>query len=336
MTSITDLTTYYGKLKLKNPIVAGSSGLTDNIESLKEIEEYGAGAVVLKSLFEEEILKEMENEIRSMSSAGTIYPEALEFFDYFDGPKESTTGYLSLIADAKNELEIPVIASINCIDAEYWTYFPKQIEQAGADGLELNIFNLPSDLDRSAEEIEKVYFNIIRQVQQQINLPLFIKLSFYSSRLGSFLQELSKTGIDGLVLFNRFYNPDIDIEKLENTSGAVLSSPSDIYQSLRWIAIMAHQIDCALIASTGVHSAEGVIKQILAGASAVQIASTLYKNGIPYLSAMIEDMKKWMIKKGFNNLDDFRGMLSQQKSVNPSYYSRVQFMKYFKRYSPDN
>jgi dihydroorotate dehydrogenase (fumarate) len=330
-----DLTTKYGKLKLKNPIVAGSSGLTDNVESLKEIEQNGAGAVVLKSLFEEEIVREMESALKSMSSGGNIYPEALESFDYYDGPKESTTGYLDLITIAKAEVEIPVIASINCIDAEYWTYFPKQIEQAGADALELNIFNLPSDLNRSADEYEQVYFNIIKQVQEQINIPLFIKLSFYSSHLGSFLRDISKTGIDGLVLFNRFYNPDIDIESLEITSGSVLSSPSDIHQSLRWIAILSGQLDCNLIASTGVHSAEGVIKQILAGASAVQIASTLYKNGIPYLSKIINDLKDWMAEKEYKSLDDFRGKLSQNKSVDPALYSRVQFMKYFRGFTSE-
>ncbi len=331
-----DLTSNYGKLKLRNPIVAGSSGLTDSIESLKEIEQNGAGAIVLKSLFEEEIVREMETNLKGMGAPGYIYPETLEFYDYFDGPKESTTGYLELITKAKSELNIPVIASINCVDSEYWTYFPKQIEHAGADALELNIFNLPSDLKRTAEENEQVYFKIIRQVQQQVNIPLFIKLSFYSTRLGSFLLDLSKTGIDGLVLFNRFYNPDIDIENLEITSGAVLSSPSDIHQSLRWIAIMSGRLECDLIASTGVHSAEGAIKQILAGASAVQVASTLYKNGIPYLAKIVDDLKNWMDKKGYKKIDDFKGKLSQEQSVDPAFYSRIQFMKYFRGFTPEN
>lgn len=331
---MTDLTTNYGKLILKNPIVAGSSGLTDNIESLKEIERNGAGAVVLKSLFEEEIVRELETELKGMGTTGYIYPEALEFYDYFDGPKESTLGYLELISEAKAAMKIPVIASINCIDSDYWTYFPKQIEQAGADALELNIFNLPADLNKTAEENEQVYFNIIKEVQQQIKLPLFIKLSYYSSRLASFLQDIAKTGIDGIVLFNKFYNPDIDIEKIEMTSGAVLSSPSDIHQSLRWIAILSDRLKCDLIASTGVHSAEGVIKQILAGATAVQIASTLYKNGIPYLSKIIDELEKWMKKKRYQNLSDFRGKLSQKKSIDPAFYSRVQFMKYFRGFKP--
>jgi dihydroorotate dehydrogenase (fumarate) len=327
-----DLTTKYGSLLLKNPLVAGSSGLTDNIDSLLKIEKSGAGAVVLKSLFEEEILREMNIQLSSMHSNSFVYPETLEFYDYFDGPKESTASYLELIGEAKSKLSIPVIASINCLDAMNWTYFPKQIEQAGADALELNIFNLPSDLNKSAADNERVYFEIISEVQKQLNLPVFVKLSYYSSNLGSFLFNLSKTKIDGLVLFNKFYNPDIDIEKIELTNGAILSNPSDIYQSLRWIAIMSERVDCSLIATTGVHNSEGMIKQLLAGASAVQVASAIYKNGIPYIHTMIGGLEKWMEKKGFSSISDFKGKLSQSKSTNPAVYSRVQFMKNFREF----
>jgi dihydroorotate dehydrogenase (fumarate) len=325
-----DLTTKYGSLLLKNPIVAGSSGLTDNIDSLLEIERSGAGAVVLKSLFEEEILREMKIQLSAMGSSGFVYPETLEFYDYFDGPKESTTSYLELIREAKSKLSIPVIASINCLDALNWTYFPKRVEEAGADALELNIFNLPSDLNKTAADNEKVYFEIISEVRKQVNLPLFVKLSYYSSSLASFLYNLSQTKIDGLVLFNKFYNPDINIDKMELSNGAVLSDPSDIYLSLRWIAIMSERVKCSLIASTGVHDSEGVIKQLLAGASAVQVASTLYKHGVSYIQNMIEGLETWMKEKGFSSLPDFKGKLSQAKSTNPAVYSRVQFMKYFR------
>jgi len=325
-----DLTTRYGRLELKNPIIAGSSGLTDNIENLELLEQQGAGAVVLKSLFEEEILRDMDVQLGGMSSNSFIYPETVDYYDYYDGPKENTTSYLELIRLAKSKLTIPVIASINCMDANNWTYFPKQIEEAGADGIELNIFNLPSDLNKSSEENEKVYFDIIREVQKQVKLPLYIKLSYYSSSLASFLAKIAATKVDGIILFNRFYNPDIDIDNLEITNGGVLSTPGDIYQSLRWIALMANRVDTSLIASTGVHDASGAIKQILAGADAVQIASTLYKNGIPYLSAIIEQVSEWMDEKGFTSLRDFKGKLSQSKSDNPAVYSRVQFMKYFR------
>ena len=325
-----DLSARYGNLKLKNPIVAGSSGITDNISSLIELEKNGAAAVVLKSLFEEEILRDMKVQLSTMSSSGFIYPETVEFYDYFDGPKETTAGYLELITQAKAKLSIPVIASINCVDSDNWTYFPSQIEKAGADALELNIFNLPSDITKTAAENEKVYFNIIEEVKKQISIPLFVKLSYYASSLAAFLVNISKTGIDGLILFNRFYNPDINLDTLELTNSAVLSSTSDIYQTLRWIAIMAERVDCSLIASTGIHDAEGIIKQILAGAAAVQIVSTLYKNGIPHLKKLLDGLEQWMTQKNYKSLDDFRGKLSQSKASNPAVYSRVQFMKYYR------
>jgi dihydroorotate dehydrogenase (fumarate) len=325
-----DLSTKYGSLTLKSPIIAGSSGLTDNINSLLAFEASGAGAVVLKSLFEEEIIREMQADLKSMGSSSFIYPETLEFYDYFDGPKESTTAYLDLIREAKAKLSIPVIASINCIDAENWTYFPKQIALAGADALELNIFILPADLNKSAQENEKTYFDIVSEVKKLVSIPIFVKLSYYSSNLSLFLQQLSKTGINGMVLFNRFYNPDIDIESLEITSSSILSSPSDLLQSLRWIAIMSERCDCDLIASTGVHNSEGLIKQLLAGAAAVQMVSSFYSNGIPYLEVVLKELSEWMKKKGYKSISEFKGMLSQDKVSNPAAYSRVQFMKYYR------
>ncbi len=328
-----DLSTQYGSLKLKNPLIAGSSGLTDNIASLIELEKNGAAAVVLKSLFEEEILRDMKIQLNSMSSSGFIYPETVEFYDYFDGPKETTISYLELIKKAKDKLKIPVIASINCLDSNNWTYFPGQIEKAGADALELNIFNLPSDINKTAAENENIYFEIIAEVKKQIKIPLFVKLSYYASSLAAFLVKISQTDIDGLILFNRFYNPDIDLDTFEVTSGAILSSPGDIYQTLRWIAILAERVNCSLIASTGIHDADGVIKQILAGASAVQIVSALYKNGIPHLKKIQNDLESWMKQKNYNSLTDFKGKLSQSKASNPAVYSRVQFMKYYRSFS---
>jgi dihydroorotate dehydrogenase (fumarate) len=327
-----DLTTKYGSLTLKSPIVAGSSGLTDNIGSLMEFEAAGAGAVVLKSLFEEEIIREMQADLKTMNSSAFLYPETLEFYDYFDAPKESTSIYLDLISNAKAKLHIPVIASINCISADNWTYFPKQIVQAGADAIELNIFILPADLNKTGQDNERTYFEIISEVKKIVNIPIFVKLSYYSSNLSLFLQQISKTGIDGMVLFNRFYNPDIDIETLEITSGAILSSPSDILQSLRWIAIMSEQCQCDLIASSGIHDSEGVIKQILAGATAVQMTSSFYKNGIAYTEVVLKELSEWMKNKGYNSIPEFKGILSQDRATNPAAYSRVQFMKYFRDY----
>jgi dihydroorotate dehydrogenase (fumarate) len=287
---------------------------------------------VLKSLFEEEIVREMKAGLSGMNASAFLYPETLEFYDYFDGPKETTDGYIDFIDEAKSKLTIPVIASINCLDAVNWTYFPKRIEAAGADALELNIFIFPADLMKSPAEYEKTYFDIISEAKKQVKIPVFIKLSSYSTNLALFLQKISRSGIDGMVLFNRFYNPDIDIVKLEVTGGAILSSPSDMYQSLRWIAIMAERTDCDLIASTGIQSSESLIKMLLAGATATQVVSAFYQKGIPYLEQMLSGLRDWMKKMDFNSIDEFRGKLSQAKSINPAIYSRIQFMKYFKAY----
>ena len=327
-----DLTTTFAGLHLKNPIIIGSSGLTVSLESIIELENRGAAAIVLKSLFEEEILREMKAQLKSMSSETFLYPETLEFYENNDVTEESTQQYLNLIEKTKYSVNIPVIASINCITSQQWTYFPKQIETAGADALELNIFILPSDLSRTGEENEKVYFEIIREVQKQISIPIIVKLSYYFSNLATHLQKISQSGIKGMVLFNRFYNPDFDLETLEITSGSVLSTPSDIYLSLRWIAIMAERVNCDLAASTGVHDGSGLIKQLLAGANAVEIASTVYRKGSKQIGKMLDELEEWMDKKGFKSINDFRGKLSQAKSNNPAAFERVQFMKYFRGY----
>lgn len=325
-----DLSTQYLGLKLKNPVIAGSCGFTDNIDSLFALEKAGASAVVLKSLFEEEILQEMQNNLQKMSSDMFLYPETLDYYEYLDVPTESPEIYLQLIKDAKHGLKIPVIASINCVSAGQWTYFPKRIEAAGADAIELNLFILPTDLNRTAQDNEKVYFEIIDQVCKQVKIPVSVKISYYFSNLGMMLKKLSSTPIKGMVLFNRFYSPDIDIEKLVVNTGYVLSSPADVANSLRWIAIMSAGIECDLAASTGIHDGEAAIKQLLAGASAVQVASALYKKGPEAISQMLVDMEIWMKNKNFNSINDFKGKLSQKNINNPAAFERVQFMKYFR------
>ncbi|MFO7658537.1 MAG: dihydroorotate dehydrogenase-like protein [Bacteroidales bacterium] len=327
-----NLSTQFAGLQLKNPVIIGSSGLTDSVSSIQELEANNAAAVVLKSLFEEEILVEMQSKHNSMSAEGFIYPETLDFYEHADLEEESSTKYLDLITSVKKVVSIPVIASINCVTSAQWTYFPKQIETAGADALELNIFLLPSDFKRSSEDNEKIYFEIITEVLNRVKIPVICKLSYYFSNLGTFLQNVSKTGIKGLVLFNRFYNPDFDINTLELTSGGVLSNPSDLYLSLRWIAIMADRAACDLAASTGIHDGKALIKQLLAGASAVEVASAIYKNGPACISAMINELNEWMDTKKYVAIDDFKGKLSQSKSSNAAAYERVQFMKYFRGY----
>ena len=322
-----DLTTSYLGLKLRSPIIAGSSGLSNSVKGVKEFEENGAGAVVLKSIFEEEIVFEYEDVLKEASEEGID----LDQFDYYDYQikGEKIKKYTDLIAESKSSVSIPVIASINCVYSHEWTSFAKQLQDAGADALELNMFFLPSEFNRTTEEKEKAYFQIIEKIKKAVSIPIALKISYYFSNLGPMIQQLSETGIDGLVLFNRFYSPDIDIDKLEVVSSNVFSNPSDLHLSLRWIAIMAERVSCDLAASTGVHDGNAVIKQLLAGANAIQVVSSVYKNGKGQIKTMLSILEEWMAKKGFNSLDDFRGKMSQAKSSNPAAYERVQFMRYF-------
>jgi dihydroorotate dehydrogenase (fumarate) len=322
-----DLSTQYLGMKLKNPVIAGSSGLTNSVKSIQDLEESGAGAVVLKSIFEEEIAFEYDDILKEASEEGVN----LDQFDYYDFhiKGEKLDKYTALIEDSKKAVSIPVIASINCVYSHEWTSFAKQLQTAGADALELNMFFLPSEFGRTTEEKEKAYFQIIDKVQKEVTIPIALKISYYFSNLGPMIQKLSETGIAGLVLFNRFYSPDFDIDKMEVVSSNVFSSPSDLPTSLRWIAIMAERVSCDLAASTGVHDGTALIKQILAGANAVQVASTLYKNGKGQIAEMLNTLEAWMDKKKYSSLSDFRGKMSQAKSSNPAAYERVQFMKYF-------
>jgi dihydroorotate dehydrogenase (fumarate) len=327
-----NLSTQYLGLTLTSPIIAGSSGLTDNIDSLIGLEKNGAGAVVLKSLFEEEIIQEMQANLNKMNSDSFLYPETVDYYEYLDTPKESPENYLDLVKEAKEKLKIPVIASINCISSGQWTVFPKRLQAAGADAIELNLFIMPNDFNRTSEQNEKVYFDIINEVKKQVTIPIVLKVSYYFSNLGSMLKKLSETGIKGLVLFNRFYNPDIDIDKIEVIPGHIISSPSDLALSLRWIAIMANRVNCDLSASTGISDSKAVIKQLLAGANTVQVASALYKNGPAVIKEMNKDLQSWMEQHKFSSIDEFRGKLSQTQSNNPAAFERVQFMKYFREY----
>ena len=322
-----DLSTKYLGLELKNPVIVGSSGLTDSAKKIADLEKFGAGAVVLKSIFEEEITMEYEKVLAE--EAPSRYKD--DYLDYFDYKikEQNITNYIKLIADAKKAVKIPIIASINCNSSHEWTYFATKIEEAGADALELNIFVLPSTLDKSIEDIDHVYLEIINNVKNIIKIPLSIKISYYFSNLGRAIKVLSKTGVNGIVLFNRFYSPDIDLDKMEIISTNVLSTPQELSTSLRWIGIMANRIKCDLAASTGVHDGKAVIKQLLAGADAVQMVSCLYQNGPEYLKTVIQEIEEWMTEKGFDSVDDFRGKLSQEQFVNPTLYERVQFMKYF-------
>jgi dihydroorotate dehydrogenase (fumarate) len=324
-----DLQTTYQGLTLKNPVIAASSGMTGNLDSLKKLEENGAGAVVLKSIFEEEILLDVSHQIKEAEKDPMIYSGLSETLDYIDlHIREDNLGkFLQLIRDAKKELSIPVIGSINCVSHEDWTYFGKKMEEAGADALELNIFLNPADF--SNKEFEKAYFKIIEKVLATVDIPVAIKVSKYFTRMGLTLKALSETGISSMVLFNRFYAPDIDIHKMVLTAARLFSTSEEQHETLRWIAIMSGRVDCDLAASTGIHTGEDVIKMLLAGARVVQLASTLYKNGPEQIKRILSKLKDWMGEKGFDSPDQFRGKVTEEYQHDPSAFERMQFMKYF-------
>jgi len=323
-----DLRTNYLGFTLQNPIIVGSCGYTYSVKDVKSLVENGAAAIVLKSIFEEEILWEMESNLAQMQRPMTIYPEIYDFFD-LETIEDSVTKYLNLISECKKEVDVPIIASVNCISSHEWVSFARRIEEAGADALELNIFIMPSDLNRTSQENEKMYFEIIDSVVSVAKIPVAVKLSYYFTNLASMIKQISERGVKGIVLFNRFFEPDFDLDTFTVVPTNVLSSPSDLGKSLRWIAIMSERVSCDLCASTGVHDGKAVIKQILAGAKAVQIASAIYRKGPKVIGEMLEEIKNWMNEKGFNSLDDFRGRMSQSRSLNPAAYERAQFMHYF-------
>lgn len=323
-----DLSTNYMGMKLKSPIVAASSDVTNSIANLKKLEASGAGAAILKSLFEEEIIMEMEEMMHEMTARPYVFPETKDYLDETH-EEDSVRSYLHFIEDAKKEVSMPLIASINCVSDQKWIYLAEEIEKAGADGLELNVFTLPSDFSRNSEEKEKLYFDIIEQVKSRVNIPVALKISYYFSNLGQMIKRLSETKVDAMVLFNRSYSPDIDLDNMKLIAANVLSRPQDITVSLRWIAIMANRVSCDLAASTGVHDGKGVLKQLAAGADVVQVASVLYKYGPEYVKTMIDEMQEWMEDKMFSSVDSLRGRLSQEKATNPADFERVQFIKNF-------
>ncbi len=318
----------YAGLTLKNPIIAGSSGHTAHIGDMLKLEEAGAAAIVLKSIFEEEIFHEFEKEMNDLEFGH----ELSEHFDYFDYQIRQTNiaNYLALIKEAKSKLSIPVIASVNCVYSHEWTFFAKKLEESGADAIELNMFYLPSDLSQTSEEKEEKYFTTIHNILHEVSIPVTLKISHYFTSLGTVIKALSETGIQGMVLFNRFYSPDFDIEQMEVKPSFVFSNEKEYAMPLRWIAIMYGKTACDLVASTGIHSGETAIKMLLAGATAVQVASVVYEQGFGAITSMLNDIQEWMKRKGFESIDDFRGKLSWNNVEDPAVFERVQFMKYFK------
>ena len=320
-----DLSTKYLGLSLNNPIVVASSGLTKTVDQIKKCEQAGAGAVVMKSVFEEQI-READSGI---SDSTAIHPEALDYIRAELDMQYGTREYLETIKQAKKAVSIPIIASINCHSSKWWITYAKQVEVSGADALELNIYVLPFDSEVSGSKLENSYLEILQKVKDEINIPVALKLSPYFTSFGNFTEKLAKQGADGLVLFNRFINPEIDTKKIATSTKASFDDPVGFYNSLRWVALLSGKLKLDLAASGNIRTAEDVIKQLLAGASAIQIASVIYKNGFWKIEEMLNDLKAWMKEKNFNSVADFQGKLSQQNNPQEKMYVRAQYIKTF-------
>lgn len=319
-----NLKTRFAGLELSSPIIAGSCGLTSDIKKLQEIEIAGAGAVVLKSIFEEQINMEV-----SRSVGDNSYPEETDYIQNYIRAN-TIQQYIDLVKLAKERLKIPVIASINCLRNGEWISFARELEHAGADAIELNAFILPLDEFKESSEIENIYYEIVKQVKAQVKIPLIMKIGNYFTNLPMFVSKLKALGADAVTLFNRFYEPDIDIERMTIGVASVFSLPTDLRQSLRWTGILAGEDkQLQISSSTGVHSGEAVVKLLLAGATTVQVCSALYEQGIPAIRTMNYFVSSWMQKKSFRKIEDFRGKLSYSDAGHADRYERAQFMKYF-------
>ncbi len=320
-------TTYLG-LKLKNPLVAASSGLTGSVDKIVELEKAGVAAVVLKSVFEEQI----NNEVTSMlgnDQQAMDYPEAEDYIKNY--LRENTISkHLELLKEVKKAVQIPVIASVNCISSAEWTTIAKDFEEAGADALELNIFHVPTDRNEKPGEVEQLYIDVLKKVKNEVTIPVSVKFGVYHSNIVGMADKLKANGAAGVVMFNRFYEPDINLETLELISSEVFSSPADIRRTLRWVGLVSTKVGgLDIAASTGIHDGDAVVKQILAGAQVAQLCSTLYLNGASVITKMIDDLSKFMEKWSFDKIEDFRGRLSYKNIPDPLMYERSQFMKYF-------
>jgi dihydroorotate dehydrogenase (fumarate) len=291
------------------------------------MEDHGAGAVVMSSLFEEQIRKEEARFKGVMSETTYAFPEALDFFPDFDEFNVGTDEYMENIRKAKERVNIPIIGSLNGITNEGWIDYSKMMEQAGADGIEVNIFFIPGDITMSSTEVELRYLDIIQSISKSVKIPVAVKLNPYFSAMGNMSLQMKNAGADALVLFNRFYQPDFDINELVIKTDLHYSESSEIRLPLLWIGLLYGKVQLSLAATTGVQSAAEVIKYILAGADVVMTASSLYKNGIPYLKTMNNELSDWMYMMGFDSISDFRGIMSQRHISDPTAYERSNYIK---------
>ncbi len=322
-----DLRSRYLGLELNNPIVAAASPMTSSIESLKRLEDAGVAAVVLPSLFEEQIEYEEMASHNLMLSGAELSPEARGFFPEMQNYNTGPDNYLKLIGEAKKALAVPVIPSLNGHTPGGWTHIAKQFEQAGADAIELNIYFLATDPEHTSTEIEKRYIDLVASVSSMVSIPVAVKVSPYFSAMANMAARLARAGASGLVLFNRFMQPDILLDELEVAPRLALSSSDELQLALRWIAILRGRVKASLAATGGAHTAEDVLKLLLAGADCVMVASSLLRNGPNHIATLVSGVEKWMTEREYDSVEQLKGSLSQQSCPDPAAFERSNYMK---------
>ena len=317
----------YMGLKLESPIIVSACTLSEQTDNIVKMEDNGAGAVVMFSLFEEQIRMEEARFKGVMSETTYAFPEALDYFPDLDDFNVGVDDYLENIRKAKERVNIPIIGSLNGITTEGWIDYSRLMEQAGADAIEVNIFFIPGDIAMSSAEVEHRYLNIIETIRHTVKIPVAVKLNPYFSATGNMALRMKNAGANALVLFNRFYQPDFDINELVVKTDLHYSESSEIRLPLMWIALLYGKVNLSLAATTGVQSAVEVVKYLLAGADVVMTASSLYKNGIPYLKTMNKELQDWMYMMGFDSLEKFRGIMSQQNVSDPTAFERANYIR---------
>ena len=329
-----DLKTTYLNLDLKNPLVASASPLCEEIGNIRQMEDSGAAAVVLHSLFEEQIALESSQLDNSLEAGAESFAESLSYFPDMTSYNLGPEGYLEHLRKAKAAVDIPVIASLNGVSTEGWIKYAKRIEEAGADALELNIYYLPTDFDMTAAEVEQVYYDLVAEVKTRLGIPLAVKIGPYFSSMGNAAQRLDESGADALVLFNRFYQPDFDLENLEVVPNLILSTPHELLLRLHWVATIYGHIRADLALTGGVYTAEDVLKSMMAGARVAMMTSALLRYGIPHLEMVRRDLAEWMEKHEYESIHQMQGSMARKSVADPSAFGRANYMKVLSSYTP--
>ena len=327
-----DLTTRYLGLELRNPIVAGAGPLSADLDNIRRLADHGAGAVVLPSIFEEQIEHEQQL-IEDLTSLGTdSFPEALTYFPAQTAYAVDPGRYLDLVHRAAETVDIPVIASLNGITDHGWVDYARQIEKAGASAVELNVYFIPSDLDLSGHSVEQRYLDILKAVKAEVRIPVAVKIGPCFSAIGNMTRRLDQAGADGIVLFNRFYQPDIDLARLTLISDLDLSQPSETRLPLLWLGVLAGRVKASLAASTGVNSSDDVVKYLLVGADVVMTTSALLRHGTGYIKVLREGLERWLATRGANSLASIRGCMSHRNIADPTAFERANYIKILQGY----